>query len=107
MLLIRSPSAITGGTAALETTWIEQIDKAGAALKKELEFFAGKNKPPAKLTQDIQNNEIDRKAQEQLMAAKRKDVEAINARYDEDKRRYLELTKGPGAVAAPAPAAKK
>lgn len=86
---------------------IEQFDKAGAALKKELEFYSGKNKPPAKLTQDIQNNEIDRKAQEQLMAAKRKDVEAINARYDEDKRRYLELTKGPGAVAAPAPTAKK
>ena len=83
---------------------IEQFDKAGAALKKELEFYSGKNKPPAKLTQD---NEIDRKAQEQLMVAKRKDVEAINARYDEDKRRYLELTKGPGAVAAPAPTAKK
>lgn len=86
---------------------IAQIEKTGAGLKKELEFYSGKNKPPAKLTQDIQNNEIDRKAQEQLMAAKKKEVEVINSRYDEDKRRYLELTKGPGSSPAPAAAAKK
>ncbi|MBS0335918.1 MAG: hypothetical protein JSS40_03720 [Proteobacteria bacterium] len=88
---------------------IAQIDKAGAALKKELEFYSGKNKPPAKLTTDIQSNAIDRKAQEDLLAAKQKEVEVINAKYDEDKRRYLELTRGPGSapVPAPAPAAKK
>jgi hypothetical protein len=86
---------------------IAQIDKAGATLKKELEFYSGKNKPPAKLTQDIQSNEIDRKAQEELLAAKKKEVDAINAKYDEDKRRYLELTKGPAAAPAPAAAAKK
>jgi hypothetical protein len=86
---------------------IAQIDKAGAALKKELEFYGGKNKPPAKLAQDIQSNAIDRKAQEELLAAKQKEVEVINAKYDEDKRRYLELTKGPAAAPAPAPAAKK
>lgn len=54
---------------------IAAIEKAGVALKKELEFYTGKNKPPAKLTQDIQNNDIDRKAQEQLMAAKKKEVD--------------------------------
>jgi hypothetical protein len=84
---------------------IAQIEKAGAALKKELEFYSGKNKPPAKLATDIQSNAIDRKAQEDLLAAKQKEVEVINAKYDEDKRRYLELTRGPGS--APAPAAKK
>ena len=84
---------------------IAQIEKTGIGLKKELEFYSGKNKPPAKLTQDIQNNEIDRKAQEDLMAAKKKEVNAINTKYDEDRRRYLDLTKGPAA--AQAPAAKK
>lgn len=83
---------------------IAQIEKSGTALKKELEFYSGKNKPPAKLAQDIKSNEIDRKAQEELMAAKKKEVEVINAKYDEDKRRYLELTKGPAAAPAPAPA---
>ena len=98
--------AIVDNEKALKQTQdkIAQIEKSGSALKKELEFYSGKNKPPAKLTQDIQNNDIDRKAQEELLAAKRKDVDSINARYDEDKRRYLELTKGPGAAPAPAPA---
>jgi len=84
---------------------IEQIDKVGNNMKKELEFYKGKNKPPAKLMQDIQNNEIDLKAQQELLAAKKKEVTVINARYDEDKRRYFDLTKGGAApVAAPAPA---
>lgn len=83
---------------------IAQIKKIGVNMKKELEFYQGKNKPPAKVMQDIQNNEIDLKAQENLLAAKKKEVDVINARYDEDKRRYLELTKGPAAAAAAAPA---
>ena len=78
---------------------IAQIEKAGAKMKKELEFYTGKNKPPAKVMQDIQNNEIDLKSQHALLTAKKKEVEAINARYNEDKRRYLELTKGPAAAA--------
>jgi len=73
-------------------------------MKKELEFYQGKNKPPAKVMQDIQNNEIDLKAQQALLTAKKKEVEGINARYDEDKRRYLELTKGSPASA---PTARK
>jgi hypothetical protein len=71
-----------------------------AELKKELDFYAGKNKPPAKLTQDIQSAEFDITTQEQLMAAKKKEVEQINARYDDDKKRYLELTRGAGAAPA-------
>ncbi|HVP08508.1 MAG TPA: hypothetical protein VMT02_03220 [Burkholderiales bacterium] len=68
-----------------------------AEQKKELQFYEGKNKPPAKLTQDIQSTEFDIKAQEDLLAAKKKDVEQINARYDDDKKRYHELTKGSAA----------
>ena len=85
---------------------IAQIEKTGVTLRKELEFYSGKNKPPPKVTQDIQNNDIDLKAQNDLLAAKKRDVNGINAKYDEDKRRYLELTRGPGPtpVAAPAPA---
>ncbi len=92
--------------AVVETqTKIAQIEKTGVTMRKELEFYQGKNKPPANVMQAIQNNEIDLKAQQNLLAAKKKDVDVINARYDEDKRRYLELTKGPAA--APAPAAAK
>jgi Domain of unknown function (DUF4124) len=61
--------------------------------KKELDFYSGKNKPPAKLTDDIRNTEFDIKTQEELLAAKKKEVDQINAKYDDDKKRYAELTK--------------
>jgi len=70
------------------------LKKRQADLTKELDFFQGKNKPPAKLEQDIKNAEIDLKAQEGLLATKKKEVDSINSRYDDDKKRYVELTKG-------------
>src|SRR5690348_17602799 len=71
---------------------IDVLKKRRAGYDKELEFYQDKDKiggarPPAKLTEDIQNTEIDLKAQEELLAAKRKEVEVINAKYDEDKKR--------------------
>ena len=73
---------------------IGALKKRQDDLKKELEFYQGKNKPPAKLVQDVKNTEFDVKTQQDLLAAKKKEVEQINARYDEDKKRYNELTKG-------------
>jgi len=64
-----------------------------AGLAKELDFYQGKNKAPAKLEQDIKNTQIDLKAQEGLLAAKKKEVDSINEKYDDDKKRYVELTK--------------
>lgn len=103
---IARSSALKDNETAVKQTQdkITQIDKNGARLKKEMEFYQGKNQPPAKLLQDIKNNEIDRSAQQDLLVAKKKDVEIINARYDEYKRRYLELTTGP---ATPRTAASK
>lgn len=75
---------------------IALLKKRKADLTKELDFFQGKNKPPAKLGQNIQDAEIDIKAQEGLLAAKKKEVDSINTKYDEDKKRYVELTKGAG-----------
>ena len=72
---------------------IEGIKKERGRLTKELEFYSGKNKPPAKLLEEIQNTEIDVKAQEELLTAKKREVATINAKYDDDKKRYLELTK--------------
>ena len=72
---------------------IDAIKKRKAGYQKELELYKGKE-VPSRLTADITNADIDLKAQEDLMAAKKKEVTAINTRYDEDKRRYAELTKG-------------
>ena len=60
-------------------------------LKKELEFYSGKNKPPAKLAEEIRSTEFDIQIQEDVMATKKKEVDLINARYDADKKRYKEL----------------
>jgi hypothetical protein len=76
---------------------IEAIKKRRASYDKELEFYkdkSGASKAPPKLNEDIKNSEIDLRAQEGLMDAKRKEVASINAKYDEDKKRYVELTKG-------------
>jgi len=71
---------------------IAGIKKDQNRLTKELEFYTGKNKPPAKLNEEITNTEIDIKAQEGLLEAKKKEVDVINAKYDDDKKRYRELT---------------
>lgn len=88
--------ALQGNEAAVKDIQrrIDALRKRQEELKKELDFFQGKNKPPAKLSDDIRNIDFDVKTQEELMAAKKKEVALINSRYDEDKKRYAELTKG-------------
>ena len=87
---------------------LAQINKRGQELKREMEFYQGKNKPPAKLAEDVKNNEIDYNSQRLLLNAKKKEVDAINAKYDDDKKRYIELGKGgPAPVEMPSSAAEK
>ena len=73
---------------------IAALKKRHADLTKELKFYEGKTKPPAKLEQDIKGAEFDIKVQEDVLALRKKDADTINAKYDDDKRRYLELTQG-------------
>jgi hypothetical protein len=71
---------------------IEQIKKRQAGYEKELALYKGKGNPPAKLAEDAQAAAMDLKYQEELLAVKQKETGQINARYDEDKKRYAELT---------------
>lgn len=71
---------------------IADIRKRQSGYQKELELHKGKGEPPSRLTDDMRNAEVDLRYQEQLLEVKRKEVEQINARYDEDKQRYLALT---------------
>jgi len=75
---------------------IAALKKHKADLNKELEFYTGNKKPPAKLTSDMQNVDFDIKTQQDLLDSKKHDVNTINARYDDDKKRYNELTKSGG-----------
>ena len=71
---------------------IADAEKRLKGFEREKEFYAKKG-TPAKLQQDIQNAQIEIKNQQELLGAKNKEIGSINTRYDEDKRRYLELTK--------------
>jgi hypothetical protein len=85
---------------------IAEAQKRATALAAEKEFYL-KKPMPKKLQDDIRNNELDLKIQQDALLAKKKEIGEINAKYDEDKRRYLELTTGgkPKSPAAPAGAA--
>jgi hypothetical protein len=71
---------------------IEAIKKRQARHEKDLELYkeTAKGAPPPRLKEEVINAEIDLKAQQTLLAAKKKEAEGINARYDEDRRRYQE-----------------
>jgi hypothetical protein len=73
---------------------IEEIKKRQEKFQKELALFseASKGAPSARLKEELTNADIDLKAQQSLLEAKRKEAATINARYDEDKRRYQEAT---------------
>lgn len=76
------------------------IEKRIGGLKQkqvDLKKKQGESKDNAevgRMGQDIKNADFDIKTQEQLLETKKKEVQAINARYDDDKRRYVELTRG-------------
>jgi len=88
----RSRALADNQLAMKETTRrIEDIKKRQAALAGEMEFYK-KNPAPAKLQNDVKSAQVDLEAQQNLLEIKKKEVESINARYDEDKKRFAALT---------------
>ena len=70
---------------------IEGIKKRQAQLAGEMEFYK-KNPAPVKLQNDVKAAQVDLDAQQNLLEVKKKEVDSINARYDEDKKRFAALT---------------
>jgi hypothetical protein len=89
---------------------VAEVQKRRKELAAEAEFYE-KKPMPRQLKQDVQNNQTALQANTDLLEAKRRETTAINARFDEDKRRYVELVKSgvatPAAPVAAASAAKK
>jgi hypothetical protein len=71
---------------------IAEAEKRRDAFEKEKEFYVKKSLPQ-KLQTDIQNNEVAIKNQRELLDVKKKEIGTINAKYDDDKRRFIELTR--------------
>ncbi len=76
---------------------IAGAQKRHKELEAEKEFYV-KKPMPFKLKQEIANNDIEIKNQIVLLDAKKKEISTINAKYDEDRRRYTELTSGKAAA---------
>ena len=71
---------------------IEALKKRRAGYDKEMAFYKEADKAPPKLQDDIRATEVDLEATQGLLEAKQKETAHINAKYDEDRRRYRELT---------------
>jgi hypothetical protein len=69
-------------------------------MQKEADSYKGK-KVPADLLGAIEDADADLRINQQLVVAKRKELDAIRAKFDEEKRIYAELTRGSGAAGAP------
>lgn len=100
--------------AEVEVVAKDARNKLNEALKRkktldgELEFYK-KNPVPTSLKEQIKSTDVEIKAQQSAIDAKTKDKEKVNNRFDEEKKRYFELTHGSSPVAAsaviPAPVA--
>lgn len=62
-------------------------------LKDDAEFYKNKTLPP-ELSKSLRDTEYDIKAQGELIESRKKDLAAVRTRYDADKQRYIELTRG-------------
>ena len=74
---------------------IAALRKRQDELAKQAAKFTGGKTPDDKFEQDVRAVAYDLSLQEQLLVSRQREAAAINARYDEEKRKYLELTKGP------------
>ncbi len=73
--------------------------KRKQALDHEAEFYA-KNAVPERLTAQLQEAQTELAAQEAAVAEQKREIEDIRSRFEEEKKRYIRLTRG--APEAPA-----
>ncbi len=76
---------------------VADLKKRRAGFDKELEFYQDKKgapaKVPPKLQEEIRQAEFDIKVQQESLETKKREVNTINAKYDDDRKRFLALSK--------------
>jgi len=77
--------------AAQVQTRIQQLKARQEKLKKQSAKYTSSDMP-AQLLRDTRAVSYDLTLQQQLLETRKKEAEEINARYDEEKRKYRELT---------------
>jgi hypothetical protein len=71
---------------------IRQLRQHQDQLAKEAEKYKNPSQVPAKFQQDVKAVAYDLSLQERLLESRRREAAEINARYDEEKRKYRQLT---------------
>jgi len=74
--------------------------KKREGLNREAEFYQKRQMPPA-LAAALRESDSELNAQGLLVEAKRRDIEAIRSRYEQDRTRYIMLTDPRPAAGAP------
>lgn len=69
---------------------IEEAKVRRVKYENEAEFYKKKTLPP-EIERGLKESDVEIKAQMELVDAKKKELDVIHAKYDEDKRRYLDL----------------
>lgn len=75
---------------------IVEIKALRKKYENEAEFYK-KKKMPAEVQKGLGDTEFEIKAQESIIEAKKKEIGAIEAKYDEDRSRYIDLKRRRGA----------
>lgn len=70
---------------------IEAAKKRRAKYESEAEFYRKKT-VPAEIKRGIRDAETEIKSQTELIAVKQKELDSVDARYNDEKERYLKLT---------------
>ncbi len=70
---------------------ISLLERQASENRAEAEFYK-KKQMPADLKRKLDENEAALKAEKHLLASKKSEVAQVNVKFDEDKRRYVELT---------------
>lgn len=70
---------------------ISQLERQASDNKAEAEFYKRKALPPD-LKRRVDENEAALKAEKLLFSSKKAEVAQVNIKFDEDRRRYVELT---------------
>ena len=70
---------------------VSQLEIQEKEIKQEQEFFK-KKQMPAELKRRVDENEGALRAERSLMTSKKDEVTQVNLKFDEDKKRFIELT---------------
>jgi len=87
----RAQSDLAASVQAAEER-IAEIRKHRKKYENEAEFY--KNRPlPAEVAKGLRDADYEIRAQESVIESKRKDMEATRLKYDEDLRRFIDISK--------------